>query len=65
MPVLLLHGSEDPFVPYRRSLQAAVDMPARSLRVHIYEGGRHEILNETNRDQVVGHLIEWLEQIPV
>jgi alpha-beta hydrolase superfamily lysophospholipase len=25
-----------------------------------YPNGRHEILNETNRDEVVAELLEWL-----
>jgi alpha-beta hydrolase superfamily lysophospholipase len=63
MPVLFLHGADDPFVPYQRSLQAVRDMPTRDLTEHVYEGARHEVLNETNRDEVIGHLTEWLERI--
>jgi len=29
----------------------------------VYEGARHEVLNETNRDEVVGHLADWLDRI--
>jgi alpha-beta hydrolase superfamily lysophospholipase len=63
MPVLFLHGTEDPFVPYQRSLQAVNDMPTSDLTVHVYEGARHEVLNETNREQVIGDLAEWLGRI--
>jgi alpha-beta hydrolase superfamily lysophospholipase len=63
MPVLFLHGTEDPFVPYQRSLQAVHEMPTRGLTVHLYEGARHEILNETNRDDVIGDLTSWIETI--
>lgn len=65
MPVLILHGTEDPFVPYERSVQAARDMPAEDVTVHVYEGARHEVLNETNREEVIGHLVEWVERILV
>ncbi len=61
MPVLLLHGTDDPFVPYKRSLQAVREMPTDDLTVHIYEGARHEVLNESNRAEVLGHLTEWIE----
>jgi alpha-beta hydrolase superfamily lysophospholipase len=27
----------------------------------IYEGARHEIYNETNKDEVLGDLATWLE----
>ncbi len=63
MPVLLLHGTDDPFVPYERSLEAVRDMPTDDLTVHVYRGARHEVLNETNRDEVIGHLSEWIERI--
>ena len=29
------------------------------LKVRIYADGRHEMLNETNRDEVTAHLVEW------
>jgi alpha-beta hydrolase superfamily lysophospholipase len=63
MPVAFLHGTDDPFVPYERSLEAVRDMPSADLTVHVYEGARHEVLNETNRDEVIGHLADWMERI--
>lgn len=63
MPVLFLHGTDDPFVPYQRSLQAVREMPTDDLTVHVYEGARHEVLNETNRDEVFGHLAAWIDRI--
>lgn len=63
MPVLFLHGTDDPFVPYERSLQAVRDMPTEDLTIHVYEGARHEVLNEINREEVIGHLSSWLDRI--
>ncbi|NNJ46805.1 MAG: alpha/beta fold hydrolase, partial [Acidimicrobiia bacterium] len=63
MPILFLHGTEDPFVPYTRSLQAVQEMPTSELTTHIYEGARHEVLNETNREEVIGHLTAWIEKV--
>ena len=63
MPVLLLHGTADPFVPYERSLQAVSDMPTDDATVHLYDGGRHEVLNETNRDEVIGDLVAWIRRV--
>jgi len=63
MPILFLHGTGDPFVPYTRSLQAVQEMPTSDLTIHVYEGARHEVLNETNRDEVIGHLVDWVERI--
>jgi alpha-beta hydrolase superfamily lysophospholipase len=63
MPVLFLHGTDDPFVPYQRSLEAVRAMPTGELTVHVYEGARHEVLNESNRDDVIGDLAAWVERI--
>ncbi len=63
MRVALLHGTGDPFVPYERSLQAVHDMPTDDVTVHLYEDGRHEILNETNREEVIGDLAAWLRRV--
>lgn len=63
MPILFLHGTDDPFVPYQRSLRAVQQMPTEDLTVHVYEGARHEVLNEINRDEVLGHLADWIERI--
>ena len=63
MPILFLHGTEDPFVPYRRSLQAVEDMPALDKTIHILEGARHEVLNEINREEIIGYLTSWAERV--
>jgi len=63
MPVLFIHGTEDPFVPWKRSLQAVEEMPATDKTIHIIEGGRHEVLNEINRDEIIGYLTEWVGRV--
>lgn len=65
MPVAYLHGTDDPFVPYERSLQAVRDMPTDDLTVHIYDGARHELLNEINRDEIIGDLADWTDRFPL
>jgi alpha-beta hydrolase superfamily lysophospholipase len=65
VPVLLVAGSEDPVggpggagvAELERRLRAAgLDVDSRR-----YEGARHEILNETNRDEVTADIIGWLD----
>jgi alpha-beta hydrolase superfamily lysophospholipase len=34
----------------------------QDISVKAYPGGRHEMLNETNRDEVMRDLVTWLEQ---
>ena len=32
------------------------------MTFHAYPDARHELFNETNRDEVVADLVAWLEQ---
>lgn len=63
MPVAVFHGTEDPFVPYQRSVQAVHDMPTDDVTVHLYDGARHEVLNEINRDEIISDLGSWIETV--
>ncbi len=62
MPVLFVHGTADPFVPYARSLQAVEEMASPDVTVHLYRGARHEALNEVNRSEVIGRLVDWVDR---
>ena len=65
LPIYLFSGSDDPMHDRRRNLERQLRAyGAAGLRVEsrLYPGGRHEMLNETNREEVVGDLIAWLEQ---
>ncbi len=60
MPVLWMHGGDDPIVPIdgaRETVEAIA--PLRTERV--FAGARHEIFNETNADEVLGELTGFLE----
>lgn len=63
-PIYLMSGSEDP-VGGRRGVERLAAAWARAgatnLRVRLFEGARHETLNETNREEVVRELREWFE----
>jgi alpha-beta hydrolase superfamily lysophospholipase len=63
MPVLFLHGAADPFVPYQTSLAAVKRMPTRDLTVRVYEGARHELVNELNRDEVITTLETFVARV--
>lgn len=63
MPVAVFHGTDDPFVPYERSVQAAHEMPTEDVTVRVYEGARHELLNEINRDEIIEELAAWIEGV--
>ena len=67
LPLYLFVGEADAihrrlayFNPLVERFQAA---GLSDVTVRIYEGARHEVLNETNRAEVVAHLIEWVERV--
>lgn len=34
----------------------------QDLSYHLYKGGRHEMLNELNREEVIGNILTWLKK---
>lgn len=65
LPLLIQIGSEDPLGgPRSVELLAAAYRRAGGLTdvtVDVYPGARHEVYNETNRDEVIGDLTAWLD----
>ena len=63
MPVAFLHGSDDPFVPYADSKAAVERMPSTDKEFHLYEGARHELVNELNRDEVIADVVAFAKRV--
>jgi alpha-beta hydrolase superfamily lysophospholipase len=65
LPVLILSGQRDPVggVDAAQVTALAELLRARGLPVeqHVYPDARHEVFNETNRDEVVRDLVTWLQ----
>jgi alpha-beta hydrolase superfamily lysophospholipase len=66
LPVLLLSGQRDPVggVDAGQVTALAGLLRDRGLQVeqHVYPEARHEVFNETNRDEVVADLLAWAAQ---
>jgi alpha-beta hydrolase superfamily lysophospholipase len=66
LPVLLLSGQRDPVGGENAGQVTALAalLRDRGLPVdqHVYPEARHEVFNETNRDEVVDDLVEWLDE---
>ena len=64
LPVLILGGEQDP-VGGRKGLNrladAYRDTGHRDVTLNVYDGGRHEMLNEVNRDQVTSDILSWID----
>jgi alpha-beta hydrolase superfamily lysophospholipase len=67
LPVYIAAGENDPvngglalLTPLTDRYQAA---GLNDVTVRVYPGARHEILNETNRDEVIAELNAWLDRV--
>ena len=63
MPVLFCHGTQDPFVDYRTSLAAVEAMPSTDRTIRLYDGARHELVNEVNRDEVIAEVAAFVARV--
>ena len=65
LPVLVIGGERDPVSQGKRLRDLAEALRRAGLKdveLKVYPDGRHELLNESNRDEVTTYLIHWLEQ---
>jgi alpha-beta hydrolase superfamily lysophospholipase len=65
LPVYVFSGSDDPVHGNERGLRNLLEgYRSRLHRVdyRLYPEGRHEMLNEVNRHEVVDDLIAWLNE---
>jgi alpha-beta hydrolase superfamily lysophospholipase len=65
LPVHLASGDQDPVGAQGKGVRQVADQ-LRRVGVHdvtmtLWPGARHEILNETNRDEVETEIVEWLD----
>jgi alpha-beta hydrolase superfamily lysophospholipase len=62
IPILILHGAEDKVVNPSGSEVVFAQASSVDKTLKMYAGLRHEIMNEPERDQVLGDILAWLEQ---
>jgi len=66
LPVFMLSGDADPVGGYGRGVRKAYRSlraaGLENIRFKLYEGGRHELLNETNRRDVMQDIYRWIEK---
>ena len=65
VPILMLHGGED-VVGSEKSVaslaQRYLTVGYSDVELVVYSGARHEVYNETNRDEVVNDLVTWITE---
>lgn len=65
LPLLVIGGARDPVSQGKRLEDLANALRRAGLQqvqLNIYPDARHELLNESNRDEVTRYLIGWLDQ---
>jgi alpha-beta hydrolase superfamily lysophospholipase len=66
LPVYILSGSEDPVGEQLEGVKVLIERYHAAGLTHIshdfYPGGRHEMLNEINRAEVLENLLTWMSQ---
>lgn len=66
LPILLISGDKDPVGNYGKGVRQVVLQMERAgltnIECHLYENGRHEILQEINRHEVFEDISKWLEK---
>jgi alpha-beta hydrolase superfamily lysophospholipase len=60
LPTLWIHGSDDMLLPLEQTRPGIDHVRGSAFQEKIYEGGRHESFNETNRDEVIGDVVTFL-----
>jgi alpha-beta hydrolase superfamily lysophospholipase len=60
VPVLWLHGEDDRLVPMDGTSAGWSTFAGKDSSSKIYPGARHEIFNETNRDDVLGDVLDFV-----
>ena len=63
-PVYFMSGAEDPVGDYGKGVEKAYKAFCRAgltdVMIRLYPGGRHEMLNELNRSEVMQDILSWL-----
>ena len=66
LPVFAIYGSEDPVGSYGASIEKLLDMyranGVKNVSSKVYNGDRHEILNEEDSDTVIKDILNWIEK---
>jgi alpha-beta hydrolase superfamily lysophospholipase len=66
LPILIVSGRADPLAGDGALLELLGrryrDAGVKDVTVTVYDGARHEIFNETSRDEITADVIAWLSQ---
>ena len=65
-PIYFMSGDADPVGDYGKGVEKAYkafcDAGLHDVMIRLYPGGRHEMLNEINKDEVYKDILEWINE---
>lgn len=63
IPTLWIHGEEDGLAPVAEAQPVLDRIGGATLESKIYPGARHEVFNETNREEVIADVLSFLRRV--
>jgi len=64
LPIYIIAGQQDPVGQYGQRVKKLYDIykaiGVSDVEIKLYQGSRHEILNEVNRDEVTEDILKWI-----
>lgn len=67
LPLFIISGDQDPVGDYGKAVQKVyeqyINLGLQHVTMKLYQGARHEILNEINKAEVYEDILYWLQHI--
>jgi alpha-beta hydrolase superfamily lysophospholipase len=67
LPILMMTGERDPLnnclLSFQTQRRRYIDAGLVGVSARVYAGARHEILNETNRAEVIADIMSWMDAV--
>ena len=66
LSTLVISGEQDPVGGFGKGVKYVFDNLKKNsadVQLKLYPGARHELFNETNREEVFSDLINWIEGV--
>ena len=66
LPIYLFSGTDDPVGDFGKGVEKVykhlLHLEMKDVSMRLYEKGRHEMLNEVNREEVYQNILRWLDE---
>jgi alpha-beta hydrolase superfamily lysophospholipase len=62
LPTFWVHGEDDQLVPLDGTREGIEALRGVVFEEKIYPGARHEVFNETNKDEVLGDVTAFIDR---